>query len=172
MRAHSVLWGQRHSVRTLLTVLLVPLLVSLARPESAAAQATAIAIVVHPGLRETDIEFKQLRRVFMGEQQFWDIKGKNRVTLLVRAPVAREREVVLKKIYEMSESQFRQYWIAKLFRAEVTSGPKIVYSTDMAKQLVIALPGAITFLPASEVGDLKVLRVDGKLPGEPGYKLQ
>jgi len=56
--------------------------------------------------------------------------------------VARERDVVLKVIYGMTEAQFRQYWISKIFRLETSSGPKIVYSTEMAAELVTAIPGA------------------------------
>ena len=59
--------------------------------------------------------------------------------------------VVLKIIYQMSESQFKQYWIAKIFRAEVASAPKVVYSNDMANELVTAIPGAIAFIDAHDV---------------------
>jgi ABC-type phosphate transport system substrate-binding protein len=131
----------------------------------------AIAIIVHPDVPVDGLPFAQLRRIFRGEQQFWP--GNKRITLLVRAPQAYERDVVLQEVYEMSESQFRQYWIAKIFRSEVTSGPKIVYSKDMAHELVTALPGSITFVPVADVGaNEKVLRIDGKLPGESGYPLQ
>ncbi len=131
----------------------------------------AIAIVVHPDVVDHDITFIELRNIFLGEQQFWS--NRKKITLLVRAPVSYERDIVLKRIYEMKESQFRRYWIAKIFRSEVTSGPKIVYSTDMANDLVKVLPGAITFMPASVVDDAtRVLRIDGKLPGEEGYPLQ
>jgi hypothetical protein len=72
----------------------------------------------------------------------------------------------------MSEAQFRQYWISKVFRAEATSGPRIVYSNDEATGLVAALPGAISFIDVTQIPKgLKVLKIDGKLPGEPGYKL-
>ena len=43
---------------------------------------------------------------------------------MVRAPGARERDLVLKEVYQMSEAQFRQYWIAKVFRAEAQSSPQ------------------------------------------------
>lgn len=131
----------------------------------------AVAIVVHPATRVDGISFAQLRSIFLGERQFWP--DNSRITLLVRAPQAFEREMVLDRIYRMSEGQFRQYWIAKLFRAEVPIGPKIVYSTDMTRDLVGAIRGAIGFMPASEVGsDVKVLRIDGKLPSESGYPLR
>jgi len=95
------------------------------------------------------------------------------VVLLIRAPVARERDVVLKVIYQMSEAQFKQYWIAKIFRAESATAPKVVYSNDMANELVAALPGAIAFVDSRDVKPgTKVIRVDGHLPGEPGYPLR
>ena len=138
---------------------------------SLAAQDSAITIVTNPRTATSDISFLELRKIFLGEKQFWD--DNSRIILLVRAPVARERDVVLTKIYRMGEAEFQQYWIAKVFRAEVSSKPKIVYSSDMTSELVTVLPGAIGFLPADEVGSgTKVLRINGKLPGEAGYPLQ
>ncbi len=140
-------------------------------PAGAQADSRAVAIVVHPQTAVDNLSFAQLRSIFLGEQQFW--ADRSRITLLVRAPVAAEREFVLNRIYRMNEAQFRQYWIAKMFRAEVASGPKIVVSSDMTRELVSAIPGAIGFMPATDVGrDVKVLRIDGKLPGDNGYPLR
>jgi len=131
----------------------------------------AVAIVVNPHSTVSDLSFAELRRIFLGQQQFWPDRSK--ITLLVRAPVAPERAVVLDQIYRMDEDQFRQYWIGKMFRAEVAGGPKIVYSSDMAINLVGAIPGSITFVLASAVTpNSKVLRIDGKLPSEAGYPLK
>jgi len=136
-----------------------------------AAQGEDIAVIAHPDLPEDDLSLGQIRNVFLGERQYW--KPSLRVTLLIRAPVAREREVVLKKIYRMNEGQFRQYWIAKVFRADTVSGPKIVYSNAMATQLVAAIPGSITFVAASQVpAGAKVLKIDGLLPGQDEYALR
>lgn len=131
----------------------------------------SVAVVVHPDTPVNDLSLAEVRKLFLGDRQFWN--SNLRVVLLVRAPVAREREVVLHAIYQMSEAQFRQYWIAKVFRAETTSGPKIVYSAEMTNELVTAIPGAIGFMPAEKVPTgMKVLRINGKLPGESGYPLQ
>jgi ABC-type phosphate transport system substrate-binding protein len=140
-------------------------------PEVAHAQSGAVAIVVHPSLAVENLSFEELRRIFRAERQEWP--GGGRVTLLVRAPVAAERDLVLNRIYRMSEDEFRQFWIQKMFRADVASGPKIVYSSEMARELVTAIPGAITFIPADAVTPgLKVLRIDGQLPGSPAYPLK
>jgi hypothetical protein len=95
------------------------------------------------------------------------------VTLLVRAPTSRERDVVLKKIYQMTEAQFRQYWISRVFRAETATGPKIVYSNEMTMELVNGIPGAVAFLDASRVpAGLKVVKVNNRAPGEKDYPLR
>ena len=150
-------------------------LLVLAEPSSGAArlhaQAGGVAIVVHPSTPVQNLSMNELRRVFQAEEQFW--RDGSRITLLVRAPQAYERDVVLNRIYRMDEEQFRQYWVGKMFRAEVPAGPQVVYSAQMARELVTVIPGAITFMPASEVSSTsRVLRIDGKLPGEAGYPLQ
>jgi ABC-type phosphate transport system substrate-binding protein len=135
-----------------------------------AAQAADIAIVVRPDVPADNLTFAELRRLFLGDRQFWT--SNVRVTLLVRAPGARERDVVLKSIYQMSEAQFRQYWIAKVFRAEAASGPRIVYSNEMAVDLVSGTPGAVAFVDAGQVPKgLKVLKINGLLPGAKEYPL-
>ena len=106
----------------------------------------------------------------MGDRKYWS--SNLRVTLLIRAPAARERDVVLKTIYGMSEPQFRQYWISKVFRLDASNGPKIVYSTEMATELVAAIPGAVAFMESAIVPkSLKILKIDSRLPGEKGYRL-
>jgi ABC-type phosphate transport system substrate-binding protein len=128
-----------------------------------------IAVVVHPDTPITNLSMAEVRKVFLGDRQYWSTNVP--VVLLIRAPVARERDVVLKRIYQMSDAQFKQYWIAKIFRAESASAPKVVYSNDMANELVSAIPGAIAFIDSREVRPgVKIVRVEGKLPGEPGYQ--
>ena len=130
-----------------------------------------IAIVVRQDVPVDNLSFAELRRLMLGDRQFWT--SNLRVTLLVRAPGARERDVVLKTIYQMSEAQFRQYWIAKVFRAEAASGPRIVYSSEMATELASAMPGAVAFVEAPLVPKgLKVLKINGLLPGDKGYPLR
>lgn len=130
-----------------------------------------LAVVVNSDTPVTDLSLAEVRRVFLGQRQYWNPKLP--VVLLIRAPVARERDVVLRVIYQMSEEEYTQYWVAKIFRAEITSPPKIVYSNDMQYELVTAIPGAIAFVDARNVHPgVKVVRIDGKLPRETGYPLR
>jgi ABC-type phosphate transport system substrate-binding protein len=129
-----------------------------------------VAVVVRPEVPVDDLTFGEVRKLLLGERQFWT--SGMRVTLLIRAPAAREREVVLRTVYRMSESEFRRYWIEKVFRAEANSGPRIVYSNESATELVTAIPGAVAFVDSAQVPPgLKVLRIGGRVPGEKGYPL-
>ncbi len=150
----------------ILTIMLIPQGFPLA-----GAAAEDVAIVVRPDTPVDGLSMAQTRKLILGEQQFWS--ANLRVTLLLRPPGSREREVVLKVLYRMNEAEFRQYWISKLFRAEAENGPKVVYSNEMATGLVSSLPGSVAFVDASQVPKgLKVLKIDGKLPGQPGYPLK
>jgi ABC-type phosphate transport system substrate-binding protein len=148
-----------------------------ARPVHAADAADAVqagasdlAIVVNPATPVDKLTFAELREVFLGNRQYWSPDMP--VVLLIRAPTSAERDAVLNIIYQMQEPQFKQYWIAKIFKADLSSPPKIVYSNDSANTIVQNVPGAIAFIPAKDVlPGLKVLRIDGRLPGDPGYRL-
>jgi hypothetical protein len=147
------------------------LCLALVQPLAAQRHDVDVAVVVHPDTPISNLSLSDVRKVFLGDRQYWSTNIP--VVLLIRAPVARERDVVLKIIYQMSESQFKQYWIAKIFRAEAATAPKVVYSNDMANQLVTAIPGAIAFIDSKDVKPgSKVVRVDGRLPGEAGYPLR
>jgi ABC-type phosphate transport system substrate-binding protein len=135
-----------------------------------AAPATDIAVVVNKEVPVDNLTFAELRKILLGDRQFWT--SNVRVTLLIRAPMAHERDVVLRDILEMSEAQFRQYWIGKVFRAESSTAPKTVYTNEMAGSLLNNIPGSMTFIESTQVPKgVKVLRIDGLLPGEKGYPL-
>ncbi|MCZ6887684.1 MAG: hypothetical protein O7H39_04235 [Gammaproteobacteria bacterium] len=154
------------------STLLISLIVVMftAAPASAEEARSPVVIVANVSVTEDNLSLQALRRIFMAEQQYWP--DRSRIILLVQAPNAYEREIVLDRIYGMTETEYKKYWVAKMFRAEVPSGPKIVFSVNMARELVQSMKGAITFIPADEVqGYGKIIRVDGKLPNDPGYPL-
>ncbi|HWG36431.1 MAG TPA: hypothetical protein VN690_01815 [Terriglobales bacterium] len=163
----------RHPIRTISAWLALLALAGAVppRPQARRPAHTAVAILVNPGTRTSNLSLAELRAIMLGNRQFWP--DNQPIVLLVRAPVTPERTAVLHIIYQMSEAEFRQYWIAKIFRDETATAPKIVYSASMTNELVVAIPNAIAFLAADEVQPgPKVLTIDGKKPGEKGYPLQ
>ncbi len=131
-----------------------------------------IAVVVHSGVPVDNISLADLRRILTGDREFW-AAGSQRVTIFIRAPIARERDAIVRDVCQMTEAQFRQHWIGKVFRAETPSGPKIVYSADATIDQVSRTPGSIGLVPAPVTAKgVKVLRIDGRAPGQAGYKLR
>ena len=137
-----------------------------------AAAAQDLAVVVHANVPVDSLTYAELRRLLLGDREFWT--SGMRVTLLIRAPIARERDAAVRDVCQMTEAQFRQHWIGKLFRADAANGPRMVYSAEMALEQVSRTPGALPIVPASAAASKagKVLRIDGKLPGQTGYRIR
>lgn len=130
-----------------------------------------IAVVVNATVPVDNLTTAELRRILLGDREFWT--SGMRVTLLIRAPIARERDAAVKSVCQMTEAQFRQHWIGKVFRADAATGPKIVYSNEMALDQASRVTGAIAFIEGPVTNkNVKVLKIDGKSPGQPGYGLR
>jgi hypothetical protein len=135
-----------------------------------ASSAQSLSVIVHPTVEVDELSFTEFRKIIMGDRQFWTTG--QRIAIIVRAPVAAERSVLLERVFKMNEAQYRQYWVAKVFRAEVVSGPRVVLSNEEAVDLVTVIEGAIAVVNSEDVPEgFKVLKIGGALPGEPGYPL-
>lgn len=138
---------------------------------SAGAERIPIAVIVHKQVPVNELSLRELRRVFRGERHSWseDLT----ITLLTPPQGSPEQKVLLNEIYERrSEVQYQRYWISKLFGEEPSISPKITRSSEMSASLVREIPGAIALISADKIpSGVKVLRIDGKQPGEAGYPL-
>ena len=132
-------------------------------------QRVDVAVVINPNNPVASVTNSELRKIFAGEKRSWD-RG-IRIKLIVRLPGCRERLALL-KLLGMSESEYKQYWAAQVFRGEADSEPFAAPSVGMQKEAMKIFPGAISLVDAPDVKPgMKVLKVDGLLPGAPGYPL-
>ncbi|MCB1608862.1 MAG: hypothetical protein KDI71_18000 [Xanthomonadales bacterium] len=160
-------------LRTLLALLL---LICSAAPTVAAdgdsAEGTrSIAVIVNPQVKQETISEEELRKILVGEVRFWE--DGTGITLLIQAPVSWERDILLGKVMQMTEAQYRQFWISKVFRTEVASGPKVVLSNEMAATLISKIPGCVAFVESTDVPDgAKVMKIDGLMPEDENYPLR
>jgi len=133
--------------------------------------AAEVAVVVNSSNPVSNLTLADLRKIYFGDRQYW--KGNLPVVLLMRSQGSREREVVLRVVFEMSEERYTKYWVAKVMRAEVSDPPASLYSFGMLQEGVRGNPGAIGYVNANDLRPgVKVLRIDGLLPGESGYSLR
>jgi ABC-type phosphate transport system substrate-binding protein len=131
------------------------------------AQTGDIAVAVNQNNPIDHLSVQDVRKIFAGEKRSW--AGGSPIKLFVRAPGARER-VVLLKLLGMSESEYKRYWTATVFRGEAQSEPVALFSNGMQKEAIAVYPGAVALVSVQDVkAGMKVVRVDGHMPGEPGY---
>lgn len=164
--------SRARATRVLLPAIFLTGLMAWGNPAAGAeAPVAPIAVIVHEQVPVDQLSLTELRQVFLGERLFWtkDLT----ITLLVPSRGTSERKVLLDKIYQQrSEAQFRHHWINKLFSGDARSNPKISGSPRMSASLVREIPGAIALVPADRIPPgVKVLRIDGRAPGEAGYPL-
>lgn len=145
-------------------------------PESASGagavrQEAPMAVVVHPGVPVETLSQVELRDLVLGNQRFWT--GGLRTEMVVISAAGPARNWFVRRISGMSEVQFRQYWIGQVFRGRASNAPRAVPDRATALSLVAALPGAMAIVDAGNIpAGVKVLRIDGRLPGDPGYPLR
>ena len=140
-------------------------------PQHAGADSGDIAIVVNGSNPTENLSVADVRRILLGERMFW--AGNVQIKLVLRERGAKEREQVLSRLLKMNDEAFDGFWRAKVFRGEAPGEPLAVSSTAQVTQYVMRLPGAIAFMPLrSHSSELKIVKLEGKMPGEAGYILR
>jgi ABC-type phosphate transport system substrate-binding protein len=130
-----------------------------------------LAVVVNKSNPLDTITTADLRSMILGEKSKWP-DGK-KVTAVETPPESRERALMLKDVCKMSEAVLKRYFMQAAFTGKDVAQPQDVASAAALKQFVGRTPGAVGFILASEADEtVKVLKVDGMAPGEPGYKLR
>jgi phosphate transport system substrate-binding protein len=154
-------------MKSSMTILLLSWLFVPALPQISLAQNQDVAVVVSPKNPVSNMSRSDLRKIFAGEKRTWT--GGLSIKIITRVSGSYEH-VVLLRLLRMNESEYKQYWIAQVFHGEAQAEPVTVFSNGMQKEAIGAFPGAIALVDLADVKPgMKVLKVDGHLPGEPGY---
>jgi hypothetical protein len=139
---------------------------------SSADEPVDLAVVVNKTTIPENVELTELRQMILGEKLKWRNDGQVVITVQT-PPDSAERAIAMKTVYHMNDSALRRYYMLAVFNGKEVSQPRDVNSAAALKKFVATNPGAIGCILASEVDNtVKVLKVDGSSPGEPGYKLR
>ena len=147
------------------TFLLLALLVNLAtQPRDASGQ---IVMIVHSDYSQDDISVETVRRLYTGT--ITRLPDGTRVILTEYAPV---RAMFYRAVSNMTIDEVRRRWLRIVFSGAGGRPPTEFVDVEDLKRFVANTRGALGFMPWSEVDDrVKVLTVDGRAPGDPGYAL-
>jgi hypothetical protein len=137
--------------------------------------ATAFAMVVHPSNPCKEMPLREVRSFFLATRRRWP--NQKRV-ILVRPPVESPPSVYLmRSLLGMDERDYQRELANIEFRGEEPVIAKILNSDGAVCRFVFNVPGAIGLVAAASLSSLdctsvRVLRIEGKSPGEAGYRLQ
>jgi len=129
-----------------------------------------LAIVVSKNSPLTNITMYELKHLYLGEFVTGP-DGKRLIPLNQTVP-SRDRLSFDAAVLGMSTEQQASYWIDRRIRG-MSGSPRAVDSGDLAQRVVAHLDGTLTYLPLSAVRpDVKIVRVDGRLPTDPDYRIR
>jgi ABC-type phosphate transport system substrate-binding protein len=158
-------------IRRKMLAMMAALLANSLFPAHLSARDTGIAVIVNPRNSTQSISLAELRNIFIGTQQFW--KDGTQIVPIVRAPSARERDVLLRRVLHMSDLQFQQYWRKRRVAHKAGHEPIAVVSNGMQMQTVALESGGIALVGTSDLNSsVKVLKVGGRRPGSAAYPLK
>jgi hypothetical protein len=133
----------------------------------AATSPNTLAVIVNKSNPVNDLSLPELRRILLGEKTNW--KGTKKISLLLPTVGSPERQTAL-RLVAMDESSYRSHW------TEISGGgtaPVAAPASGMAVNLVADTEDAIAVVPLGDVkGSVKILRIEGSLPGDAGYPIR
>jgi hypothetical protein len=140
-------------------------IVALAACLGASCEAKNLAVIVAKNNSVASLSSADLLKVFKFDRAKWP-DGKN-IVLVLRDPSTPEMKTAINSLYHMQPAEFRSL-LASHNKAVI-----MVTSEDDMLKAVAAIPGAVGLVDVYSITErVKVVRVDGKLPLEPGYPIK
>jgi ABC-type phosphate transport system substrate-binding protein len=137
---------------------------------TAPAQSKDLALISNKSNSVPSMTLPELAKICKGQVSRWP-DGKA-VSFITRDPTAAEMKLLLEKVYATSKDEVKAV-IANANHGR-TNHPAVVVvesDEDVVKK-VESIPGAVGLVDVYSIGGgVKVLKVGGKLPLEPGYPL-
>jgi ABC-type phosphate transport system substrate-binding protein len=147
-------------------MVLAALVIGAAAPHVAVAQ-EAIAVIANRSNPIDSVTAADLQRLYMGAATVFP--NRERVVLFEQAGL---RESFYRTVLNMSADRVKRHWIGIVFAGSSATPPKSVTDAKDVRNFVKYRRGAIAFVDARAVdSSVKVLAVDGFLPGDRDYAL-
>jgi hypothetical protein len=132
-----------------------------------------LAVVVNKANPTESLSMAQLRKLILGDVRTWP--DRKAVMLVSRELSSDVFKCVLSSIVRMNDAEYHRYILSSEFRGGDPFAIKTVNSGAIAGKIVAASMGSISVIQASDLpaiaATVRVLRVNGKEPGEAGYPL-
>ena len=132
-----------------------------------------LAVVVNKSNPVESLSMAQLRKLILGDVRAWQ-NSKN-VALIARDPNTKDFQCVLSSIVRLSVAEYHRYIISAEFRGDDPMAIQTVDSDATAGKYMSGSAGGLAVVEANSLpamgASVKVIRVEGKALGQPGYPL-
>ena len=150
-------------------------LMALAVTYSGDEPARSFAAVVHPSNPARDLRLRDLTSLFGGANRQWP--NGSAVVLVERDANSTPYLYLMDHLLNTTASEYKRRLQNIEYRGETPLAIKVLNSDQAACQFVFNVPSAIAIIESTSIGapacsQVRVLRIDGKLPGEEGYCLR
>ena len=130
-----------------------------------------LAVIVNKDCKLTDVSSADLAKYFKADKS--KMPDGTKVAIAMQDVGRPEREAALKGIYKMSETEYNDHFVEATFTGAVAAAPKALPSGAAVKKFIADTPGGLSYVRGGDVDDsVKVLKIDGKSPGDADYKLK
>jgi hypothetical protein len=134
------------------------------------AVAAPLVVIVNPKVPLKDISSGLLRSAFLGEIAEY-APGK-RFIPFNHVPAAPARMAIDRALLGLQPSEVGRFWVDRRIRDQPPP-PRTIPSQELALRVVASLPGTISYVYQNLVNaSVRVITIDGKASGQPGYLLQ
>jgi ABC-type phosphate transport system substrate-binding protein len=156
----------KHPVARTVVLLVAVGLLAFSAPSRAAGD--AVAVIVNKSNPINALTMDQLKKILLAQESKWP--SGSRIMVWLTSPGQRDRAGTLKMICGMSETDFTLHYV-HAFKGG-GDPPSIVASSAQMRQSIAGVVNGVGFMLASQLDDsVKVIAIDGIMPGAPSYKL-
>jgi hypothetical protein len=137
--------------------------------------ARAFAAVVHPSNSARGLRLRDITSLFEGLNREWS--NRTSVVLVEREAGSAPFRYVMRRLLNTTPGEYKRRLQNIEYRGEAPASIKILNSDVAACQFVFNVPSSIAIIETDSLalpacGAVRVLRIDGKLPGDEGYRLK
>jgi hypothetical protein len=141
--------------------------------DASAAQKT-LAVVVHKSCTADGISAADLRKVLTGELRAWP--DASPIVVIQQPDESATQQRMLQALLRTTPAGYNRQLLQVQFQGRPRPLIRVLNSDANAIAFVWNVPGAISIVDADQAAagaaHVKILKIDGNLPGETGYLLQ
>jgi hypothetical protein len=143
------------------------------RPSPAQCVPGGLVVVVNKSNSVESLSLAQLRKLILGDVRAW--QDRKNVSFVARDPSTKDFQCVLSAVVRQSVAEYHRYVINAEFRGDEPMNIQVVDSDTNAARAVSGSAGAFALVEANSLpalgSSVKVIRIEGKSLGQPGYPL-